>query len=781
MNEFGYYYQGKFISQPNAKAVYVAVFKLFGELDPSFYTNFYESKHNRGIRRTYLSRDINELYPNRNDLAERHTDELPDEWKLGTNLNVQSMENIIRRACKVANIPYSGKVFYVVLGDGVTGEFLDGQFRLRIIAIRNDSGNSVTRYIAENVRTGEIVSVKFRDCDKLPERYIGRIGDFDGNDNDIQTNPRGNIRTGRQGATFGNPFDPYSYAGMSEALESKDNLHRVKASDVGPGNYWCYNCYGKAHWRHLKGRSAHFYHWRRNPECELCSDGGGGWDIQALENKFNPNYQERWIETINDLIEFNNLYLLEGQSWARNPIEWYLRDLNSKTDSETYSDIIFDIKEVLSSIPPDPHPVEPVTNTTPGHGDGPENKNNNAASDYYRGLESYYSRKYKDAIEHFTRAIEINPQYTDAHYYCGRAYYNMKKYNLAIEHFTQAININPHYTDAHYYCGRAYYNMKKYNLAIEHFTQAININPQYADAYYYRGCAYYDMKNYALAIEDLMQAGRHMKNYNLAIDYCFTRAITINPQYADAYYYRGRAYYNMNNYNLAVKDFTQAITINSQYADAYCHRGRAYYDMKNYDFAIADLTQAININPQYAEAYYYRGRAYYDMKNYNLAIEDFTRAININPQYAEAYYYRGRAYYDMKNYNLAIEDFTRAIEFEPQYTDAYYYLGRAHFNMENYNLAIEDFTQVVKINWNDADAHYYLGRAHFNMENYNLAIKDFTQVVRIEPNYAKAYYYRGRAYSYMNNYEAARADFTQVKTLDQNYEELIRKMEIQLV
>jgi tetratricopeptide (TPR) repeat protein len=619
MNEFGYYYDGKFISQPNAKAVYVAVFKLFGDLDPAFYTRFYESNHNRGIIRTYLSRDINELYPNRSDLVKLPTEELPDEWKLGTNLSNLDKEKIIRRACEVANITYSGRVFYVVLGDGVTGEFLDGQFRLRIIDIHNDRGNNVTRYIAENVHTGEIVSVKFRNRDKQPERYIGWIGDFDGNDNDIQTNPRGNIRTGRQGATFGNPFDPYSYAGMSEALESIDNLHRVRASDVGPGNYWCYNCYEKVHWRQIEGRANHFYHWRRNPECELSSKEDKPWsyDIQELENRFKINYQERWIETINDLIEGNNLYLLEGQSWAKNPIELYLQYLNSKTDSETYSDIIFDIKEVLSLIPDTPH-GEPVTKTT---------------ADYHRGLNSYKMENYENAIKCFTQVITINPQYADAYYYRGHAHYDMNNYDFAIEDFTQVITINPQYVDAHYYRGCAHYDMNNYDFAIKDFTRAIEIDPQYAAAYYYRGRAYYDMWNYILAIKD------------------FTWTITIDPDYAAAYYYRGCLYYNINNYTLAIEDFMQA------------------GHMKNYENAIECFTRAISIKPQDSAGYYNRGRVHYSMKNYSLAIEDFTQMIKIYPQYAGTYYYRGRAYYDMANYDLANADFSQAVTLDQSYEE----------------------------------------------------------------------------------------------------------------
>lgn len=65
------------------------------------------------------------------------------------------------------------------------------------------------------------------------------------------------------------------------------------------------------------------------------------------------------------------------------------------------------------------------------------------------------------------------------------------------------------------------FQKKEYQEAINDYTKAIEINPDYADAYFYRGCAKHKLKNYRGALAD------------------FSRAIQINPNYVDAYYYRG--------------------------------------------------------------------------------------------------------------------------------------------------------------------------------------------------------------------------------------------------
>ena len=76
-----------------------------------------------------------------------------------------------------------------------------------------------------------------------------------------------------------------------------------------------------------------------------------------------------------------------------------------------------------------------------------------------------------------------------------------------------------------------------------------------------------------------------------AINY-YDKAMELNPDYADAYYYRGRAYYDNNNDADAIEDFNNAIELNPDYADAYHYRGQALYRTGEIDLATPDLTEA---------------------------------------------------------------------------------------------------------------------------------------------------------------------------------------------
>jgi len=87
--------------------------------------------------------------------------------------------------------------------------------------------------------------------------------------------------------------------------------------------------------------------------------------------------------------------------------------------------------------------------------------------------------------------------------------------------------------------------------------------------------------------------------------------------------------------NKTIAACTDAIRLNPHDAAAYYQRGDAYYDINNYDAAIADFTQAIRLNPNYDEAYHLRGVSYFIKDDYDAAITDFTEAVRLDPNNAD--------------------------------------------------------------------------------------------------------------------------------------------------
>lgn len=72
----------------------------------------------------------------------------------------------------------------------------------------------------------------------------------------------------------------------------------------------------------------------------------------------------------------------------------------------------------------------------------------------------------------------------------------------------------------------------------------------------------------------------------------------------------------------------------SETADAYYNKGTAKVDLQDYSGAIAEFTKAIEINPLDAEAYMKRGEAKNALRDYQGSRADTKKATEINPMYA---------------------------------------------------------------------------------------------------------------------------------------------------
>ena len=121
----------------------------------------------------------------------------------------------------------------------------------------------------------------------------------------------------------------------------------------------------------------------------------------------------------------------------------------------------------------------------------------------------------------------------------------------------------------------------------------------------------------------------------------FSKAIKINPIYAEAFLYRGLSHIELGDYSMALRDLTVTIELDPAFSDqAHYFRGVTRYRRGEYLQAIDDLSVAIHMNPDYV-AFFQRGKVYLSLNNFQRALQDFEIALRLNPDFYEAYLYRG--------------------------------------------------------------------------------------------------------------------------------------------
>ncbi len=151
-------------------------------------------------------------------------------------------------------------------------------------------------------------------------------------------------------------------------------------------------------------------------------------------------------------------------------------------------------------------------------------------------------------------------------FYEGNANVALGEYEVAIEDYTRAIDLNPQYVEAYTNRGIVNRALGKFEEAIEDYDKAIELDSQDARAYCGRGNANYASGKFAEAIED------------------YNKVIKLNlqhPKIAEVYYSRGNANHVLGKFKEAIEDYTEAIDLNQKYAKAYYGLGFVNHDLGN--------------------------------------------------------------------------------------------------------------------------------------------------------------------------------------------------------
>ncbi len=305
---------------------------------------------------------------------------------------------------------------------------------------------------------------------------------------------------------------------------------------------------------------------------------------------------------------------------------------------------------------------------------------------FEKGVALGKAGNYKEAIEAFTKAIEIDPNNATAYRNRGLAYKSLGNNEQAIQDYDKAIELNPQYLDAYISRGIAYCTLSNFEQGRRDFNMAIKLNPKDAGAYNNRGIAYKSLGNYAEAIQD------------------YSKAIELNPKDSGTYYNRGVAYYKIDNYKRAIQDLNKTIEINPKgagaYKDVYKGIGLAYYNLGNYKQAIQNFDKAIESNPN-DEYNYLRSviaGGYLSKEERTARLEQLSRYAVKNR--SDAWVRTISMYYlekiTEKQLFAKAKQAKDAKETKGRFCEAYYYAGEAKLFNKDRKRALDYFTKAVE-------------------------------------------------------------------------------------
>jgi len=178
---------------------------------------------------------------------------------------------------------------------------------------------------------------------------------------------------------------------------------------------------------------------------------------------------------------------------------------------------------------------------------------------------------------------------------------------------------------------------------------------------------------------------------------CYSEAIQLYPDYAEAFRNRGIAYHSIDDLSSALADYGKAIRLNAKDFHAYHNRGMIRARKGDKAGAKEDYDKAVQLKVDLALPVLEKGIHFRRSGQYERAIREFNEAIRLNPDYAEAYFNRGKTRRDQDDDERALRDYNEAVRLNPGYVDALYSRGRVLQRKSLFRAAIADFQKYLDL------------------------------------------------------------------------------------
>jgi tetratricopeptide (TPR) repeat protein len=317
-----------------------------------------------------------------------------------------------------------------------------------------------------------------------------------------------------------------------------------------------------------------------------------------------------------------------------------------------------------------------------------------------------------------------------------------------------------------------------------------NVFAQSAEIYQKAADGYLNDRNYQAAFDSYTKAIKESKHDDITLQVlyeklgeslnglnkpddaikAYNKAISLNPDYSDAYWNRGVAYFTHGKYQQAMDDYNQAITLIKankgvgQLAILYCNIALCQLSLKNYPESLAADSISISLSDRYVRAYKTRGLIHFTLKSYQSSIDDYTTALsNVSASdmedAASILIFRADDKSLLKNYKDAINDYSLSIKVYNKNGFAYWNRAAAYTRNGDFKLAADDYTTAMPFFVNDLVqlSYLYKDRAvnELDLMLPALAIKDDSVALMLNPKFNTAYLIMGDAYTHNGDYQTS--------------------------
>ena len=225
--------------------------------------------------------------------------------------------------------------------------------------------------------------------------------------------------------------------------------------------------------------------------------------------------------------------------------------------------------------------------------------------------------RYPEAYEPLRQALELDIKNPLLNYLLGELCYGQGDFTSATNYFAKAVQYDPDYTDAHIRLGMLHMEHARPQEAIKCFERAIFLDR----------CAVVARYHLAQVCVQLDDSRRALTQLHLVKE--------MHGDYPPVYVLQGEIQFRLGDYRQAIVEFDKAIELGVGDASVFWHVGQAQMHLKAKDKALRAFLQVIEHDPGHAAARFKAAELQEELRRYAQAQQHYQVLAEV-PDYKEA-------------------------------------------------------------------------------------------------------------------------------------------------
>ncbi len=293
-------------------------------------------------------------------------------------------------------------------------------------------------------------------------------------------------------------------------------------------------------------------------------------------------------------------------------------------------------------------------------------------------------------------------------------------FQQAIESFDRALEIDPEFSEAYRKRGLSYRELGDFDRCFADYDRALAADPENTQAY----------RSYAMALQKL---DRHSEAVQWA-----DRGLAVDPDFINLLITRGVSHSALGEPLAAVSDYNRVIELDPGNIFALLNRGVILRRDGKYRQALADFERALEADPDYTPALDNKAVTLNDLGRHEEAANSAKRAIAVDPGDHYAYNALADSLRLRRSYRDALRAYDKTLELKSDFALAFFYRGWTRSQLDRLDGAIDDYTRYLELRPDNKHAYNNRGSARQRSGDLQGALADFKTSLRLDPEYQLA-------------------------------------------